>query len=341
MDPQPQPLPPDRRRAVIFTAASMVLTLAFARCPSPLQGDLWMFFICCAVVLLSVSRFHGRHPVPGLEFYLLIFPLLSIFFFRVVNPSARVASVDELLWVFDRAFGYPQIALTHLFVVAPILCLVCKLAYVGLPVLFVAAYLRLPAAVRPRYLAAIAACGLVILPFYVLCPAAGPAYLFGARYPNALPLVSAPQAHPLSRVCELNTTPSGHLAWALLLFWFARRYCGRRTAAIFAMIAVLILAATLGLGEHYVIDLVVAIPYTAAVWWLTGRRWARASAMLAVVALWATALRQGWALALPIPAIWILSAVTMAAPLLPLVRRQTAPGRFAPARADAVTVTSL
>jgi hypothetical protein len=240
--------------------------------------------------------------------------------------------VDELLWVVDAPFGYPQRPLTHLFAAVPNICAICKVAYLSLPLTFVVEYLVLPARLRLRYLAAIAACGLVILPFYVTCPAAGPAYLFGDAYPDAIPALAAPHAHPLPANYLLNTTPSGHLAWVLLLFWFARQGCSRRVAAAFAVFGLLILIATLGLGEHYVIDLVVAIPFAAAIWSLTLRQWKRTAALLAFVAVWCVVLRQGWLIGAPPLLVWALSAATLASPLAGRLRFRLAPAPLAAAR---------
>ncbi len=55
--------------------------------------------------------------------------------------------------------------------------------------------------------------------------------------------------------------PSLHLAWALLL-WI---YSGRWLRIPMLIFAVLTAAATVGLGEHYAIDLVAALPFTWAV----------------------------------------------------------------------------
>jgi hypothetical protein len=159
---------------------------------------------------------------------------------------------------------------------------------------------------------AIVGTGLVILPLYATCPAAGPVYLFRDAYPNAVPLLTQPHAVYLQPGTELNTTPSGHLTWALLLFWFTFRYCRKRVAAVFAILAALIAISTLGLGEHYVIDLVLAFPFTAAVWSIAGREWKRAVLLLAVTAAWGVALRAGWLLTTPPPVVWALSGITMA-----------------------------
>ena len=326
MLPNTQTSLPDRRRAILFTAGVVSLAFAWMHFPSPLRGTLpWILMSCSGMLLLAVSRFRLRHPVPALELALILFPFLSMFFFRFVCPSTRVASVDELLWVFDSAFGYPQLPLTRLFAASTGILTVCNVTYQSLPFTFAVTYLLLPAAIRPRYLCAIAAAGAVVLPFYMTCPGAGPAYVFGHAYPNAMPLLAEPHARLLPAGNNLNTTPSDHLTWALLLFWFTWRYCGKPIAACFGLFSLVMVAATLGLGEHYVIDLVMAVPFAAAIWFLTGRQWRHAAAMLAVVGAWCIVLRQGWLIGAPAPLVWALSAATLAAPLVRRVRFETAP----------------
>jgi PAP2 superfamily len=50
---------------------------------------------------------------------------------------------------------------------------------------------------------------------------------------------------------------------ALLILWFARHWiAGRLLSVAFLVLTVL---STLGAGEHYLFDLIVAVPYSAAV----------------------------------------------------------------------------
>lgn len=84
--------------------------------------------------------------------------------------------------------------------------------------------------------------------FYYFFPAVGPAHI----------------GQPLA---ARNCMPSLHLTWALIL----AIYCGRRWRWLAVVFAALIAWSTIGLGEHYVIDLIAAIPYTLAVCWLQAR----------------------------------------------------------------------
>ena len=63
-----------------------------------------------------------------------------------------------------------------------------------------------------------------------------------------------------------NAMPSLHMSWAFLL----AIYCRKSVRWAFLIFAALTAFATVGTGEHYAIDLVAAIPFTALVCFLTG-----------------------------------------------------------------------
>lgn len=84
--------------------------------------------------------------------------------------------------------------------------------------------------------------------FYYLFPAVGPAH------------IGQPAAPP-------NCFPSLHLTWALQMVLYSRSRL-RTTATAYL---ILVVAATLGMGEHYVADLVAAVPYTLALYWIESR----------------------------------------------------------------------
>ena len=65
-----------------------------------------------------------------------------------------------------------------------------------------------------------------------------------------------------------NAIPSLHATWIFLVFWYARSL-SLVEKGIAAVLVVLTLFATLGLGEHYFVDLVVALPFTVLILALT------------------------------------------------------------------------
>jgi PAP2 superfamily protein len=100
---------------------------------------------------------------------------------------------------------------------------------------------------------------------YVTFPVAGPVYAFGANFPIATPPVGQPHLLRLNAVP--NGVPSVHVSIALMVLWYLRYWWwGRIIGVTFLALTVL---ATLGLGEHYLIDLIAAIPYAALVIYLS------------------------------------------------------------------------
>jgi hypothetical protein len=115
-----------------------------------------------------------------------------------------------------------------------------------------------------------------------------------------------------------NAIPSLHVAWCLLVVynsWWYRSWA-LRTYALISL--ALTAAATLGLGEHYLIDLIVAAPLSVAIQAGVERRWIPAAGNLAIVVAWLVALRMGvgWH-ATPV-ASWIAVGVTLAVPAVTL-----------------------
>ena len=53
-----------------------------------------------------------------------------------------------------------------------------------------------------------------------------------------------------------------HLSWAMLMAWNAKRLHWRLLFTIYALIMA---AATLAIGQHYLIDLLAAVPYVVVI----------------------------------------------------------------------------
>jgi hypothetical protein len=303
-----------RCRAAGLTACSVLLTVF---CPALLGYGYLSFpwFTCLGVMLLSLSRFHGvRQGIPFPEFFYLLSSCLSGLVFNAFLPSARLTSVDEILWRFDANFGYLEVPLARLFMHQALGNAVIRLSYLGLPLVGIVVYLSLPNSVEIRRKYCVASgLGALVLAFYRICPAAGPLYLFPAQFPYGMPLLTAPHPRVIPGV-SLNCVPSGHVSWALICFWFGRRHCRHRVQAGIFLFLLITCAATLALGEHYVIDLVLAVPFAAGVWAFTYRRWRAAAIDWIVLMIWLILLREGWALELARPVVWMLCAATLSAP---------------------------
>jgi hypothetical protein len=101
---------------------------------------------------------------------------------------------------------------------------------------------------------------------YHLYPVAGPAYAFGAAFPSALPAGAELDAvRSLVVRGARNGVPSMHFAWALAL-WLGSRVLGVPwVRAFFAAWLGLTVLSTLAMGEHYLVDLAVAVPLVIGV----------------------------------------------------------------------------
>jgi hypothetical protein len=98
---------------------------------------------------------------------------------------------------------------------------------------------------------------------YNLFPACGPIYLFGSEFPLVAPSVQQVKTMLIEPVLvsgARNAFPSLHLAWALLACWYAEGLSHWTKFFLLLFVAGTVLA-TLGLGEHYFIDLVAAFPF--------------------------------------------------------------------------------
>jgi hypothetical protein len=109
------------------------------------------------------------------------------------------------------------------------------------------------------------------IPIYLLFPVCGPIYAF-PDFPALPPQHLVP--HLLVLSFPPNGLPSVHTSTALLVFYFLRHWhVGRTIGAIFLALTVF---STLGGGEHYLFDLICAIPYSIGIVWCADciSRWA-------------------------------------------------------------------
>ncbi|MGB9266211.1 MAG: phosphatase PAP2 family protein [Terriglobales bacterium] len=142
--------------------------------------------------------------------------------------------------------------------------------YIALPLplaLVYAAHLRLRSkAAFPIMLAFLATGPLGVL-FYNMVPATGPVHVFGQNFPWH-PLVTSQARHLLLETIAVpgarNAIPSLHMAWVLLVWWNSKGLA-RWIRAIAMAFVVFTVLATLGTGEHYFVDLVVAFPFAVMV----------------------------------------------------------------------------
>ncbi len=127
-----------------------------------------------------------------------------------------------------------------------------------------------------RVLAVMLLAGFVGVQAYKLLPACGPVYLLGSEcftgeLPPSCATVKAGDLRPveLERSFPRNAMPSLHVGWALLVWWVCSDMCrGSRWRWLALVYLVLTMLATLAGGEHYLVDLVAAFPFSLGVWTL-------------------------------------------------------------------------
>jgi hypothetical protein len=183
---------------------------------------------------------------------------------------SRAASLTQLtydfeLYRFDRSLGIDTFRLARDWFAYPHLYTAAAFVYNALP-LYVAACL---AVVQRRngplgFQRAVVALGAIGFALYQVCPAAGPLYRFPC-FPICSPaLATVPMLPSRLSAPAMNAMPSLHVAWTLLcLLYIWRLGIGPRLLAV--SVVFLTAAATLVSGEHYLVDLIVALPLTVAV----------------------------------------------------------------------------
>ena len=144
------------------------------------------------------------------------------------------------------------------------------LFYIALPLplaLVYAAHLRLKNKNAFSVMLAFLVTGPMGVLFYNMVPASGPVHIFGQDFPWH-PFSTSQAMHMVLATVPLkgarNAIPSLHMAWALLVWWNSKglTWWIRVIALAFVIFTVL---ATLGTGEHYFVDLVVAFPFAVMV----------------------------------------------------------------------------
>jgi len=99
---------------------------------------------------------------------------------------------------------------------------------------------------------------------YNMMPACGPIHLFGRDFPFH-PLSTAQAARMVLLTLPVqgarNAIPSLHMTWVLLIWWNSRGLSRWVRAIALSFVWATVLATT-GSGEHYVVDLVVAFPFS-------------------------------------------------------------------------------
>ena len=211
-------------------------------------------------------------------------------------------TLDLYAYTFDGSLGFqPSFLLGQVFKSSALVNALGHFTYYGLPIamaLVYAAHLRRKESDPLSILRVYIATGLVGYFLYLLFPATGPVYAAGPAFPNSpLSLASLHQLSlrpmSISWLVPRNAMPSLHIAWVLLI-WFNCRPFARWVRLLALAFVLITVFDTLGTGEHYLIDLVVAFPFAVAMQALCARPVRRQSKMFRVALVSEITLVVAW-----------------------------------------------
>lgn len=197
------------------------------------------------------------------------FPFFSIVVGFILPVSNRLSPVafDSHLLAADGTLGFqPSFVLGGLVQGRPLPLNLASTVYYGLPLasaLLCAVQLERNSRQVRRLLWLFGLVGVVGFSLYAVCPATGPIYAFPDWFPWKPPRLSQIALDAALSVprAPRNAMPSLHFSSALLVLWNAShmRKAGRIAAGLFLAGTAF---AVLALGEHYLVDIIVAVPFS-------------------------------------------------------------------------------
>lgn len=270
---------------------------------------------------------------------------LNVDSWLTLTAALHPATYDGAAFIVDGALGFQASAwLAQRFAEWPAINTPASLAYFSIAYGFSALFglqLAAPQKARMNVITFIILCWSSAYFLYHLCPAAGPKYAFGADFPLKLPVDGTLVRTTFNVIpAPRNALPSMHFGWALGMFISALSFSWP-VRILFAALLALNALATLGLGEHYLVDLVIAVPYIVAMYALCVRAGAvqpkaiRSAVIfgLGATLAWIVALRTGSRLIAAVPGLaWLAVAATLVASwryLAPLLSARNAPAASA------------
>ena len=229
----------------------------------------------------------------------LIVPLFSI----GAGAALRAAQTfwpktfDLYLYAFDASLRVsPAAAVNRWWQALPLLAILCSGAYAGIlifPALYRAWAVHSGIGREPSVLRSFLVAGLFGLVLNQCCPAAGPRYLFPGEFPDQMPALGTLTVAMTAVAGVRSAIPSLQTTWALLVWWSAWRLSwAARLAASF--IVIFILLSAVGSGDHYLVDLIVAVPFTLGVEGLCRRGYVAAGLCFGLTLAWFILLRSGF-----------------------------------------------
>lgn len=287
-----------------------------------------------AILLLGLralwSEREGRENALALlvpSLILIVFIMASANVLRL-STGLSPKTDDAWLYAFDGSLGFqPSFLMGKIMYGSIVLTRSAMLTYLSLPfAMAVVCAWQVPVAARRvswRVLTVLLLAGVAGWLLYNAVPGTGPIYAFGKDFPwNGLPYKNlstfALQKMSIPLGVPRNAMPSLHVGWVVLLCWNSRGL-PRILRAALALYLVLTVVATLGSGQHYLVDLVVSLPFALAVQSVASYAMLdqsrRVKAMVAGIGFtlaWLLLIRFGLSLALKSPIIpWTLILATI------------------------------
>ncbi len=232
----------------------------------------WGAFLGLAsLMVLAVQVFRSHHPERKTYrqiFYAgAVFPLYSLLigYTLPLTTWLRPKTYDAFLLAFDGSLGVqPSFVLGQLLPEGSAAWGLTTVVYYALPLAVCIVYASHLTRQQQPVLILSLFLSLMLVGFaqYGIYPAVGPKHAFAELYPWHPPLLQQIAIRPMHVPdAPRNCMPSLHLAGALVVWWNSRRWprWGRLLVGLFLGATIF---STLALGEHYLVDLVVAVPFT-------------------------------------------------------------------------------
>lgn len=271
---------PGRKRWLMAACCGALIGLLFLRLPETVRPFPALFAGTAllgagAIVAAAERMWSQRTRRATVAFAVMLAPVsFRAVRFAMLNltPALMPETQDARLYIFDAAYGAPVSFIAgQLFREIPYLASLAFRSYIAMPLAIAGLYAIWFAREhrqRPQVNIAVMAIAMSLAGYgaYFAVPACGPVYLFGTAFPANPPdpaLFSGASLPLRIPDAPRNCVPSLHFGWALMLFLNTRGLSRAIRGVSAAFLGVTALA-TLGLGEHYLVDLVVAVPFTLA-----------------------------------------------------------------------------
>jgi hypothetical protein len=223
------------------------------------------FFAGFASLIMLASRpsspaFRGALCMP-------LFVLVRYLAILALNLDSG-PSVDGRMLLLDHSLGDPAYRLGQWLEPRPALTQALWLLYWAVPLTLPLAFGAALEDSRRRHsiLFAWGMASALALVCYHIWPVAGPRYAFSGWPALPRQVSSAPMDVPEGLL--RTGMPSLHLTWAILM-WRLAPDAPRWLRVVLGAFVGITVATTLGLGQHFLVDLLLALPFTVIILWLT------------------------------------------------------------------------